>query len=322
MLASGCATTTVRGSWLSVANENTREAYERFIEKYPNAEEAQEARKRIGDPDYAFLATCRIGTHKAFEGFLGSYPSTSYGSAARAYLEFLKETRPGDLKSYKQFAVRHPNHPFAALAKVSVPVLWLKETGRKIGVIVNIGELTDNKGILGGGYGDAEKTRQRVSEALKKDLENEGVVAVLLDDLQSDRVTKEAIGAIIVTNYSESQPPPTPPPITAGPYTSPLANALHWSAVESLSNLIWNPAVQVVSISVKGVNDEVEYYSGFHSLSSSKGSVNKAEALKAIGNYSGSAGAMVALQEVRLSSPEEKTDEELLEQLKSRREGE
>lgn len=311
----GCAT--VQNRWSIVTSQNTREGYQRFIQEYPESEEAREARKRIEDLEYAFLATCRIGTQKAFEGFLTSYPPSHYASIARAYVEFLKETKADDFKSYKRFIDQHPDHPFVALAKVSMPVLWLKEKGGKVGVVVNVNGLT-NKGLLGGGYGDAEKTRQRVWRTFERELQQEGIQAVLLDGLESGKIAEEGVKEVVIADYSESQPPPTSAPIAYRPTDSAIANALYWDSAQTLANLIYHPAIETVSITVKGLKDRIEYYSGFRSLSSSVGRVDTGEALRAISNYPSPAYAMIALKEARLVEADKKgVDEEFLKQLKS-----
>lgn len=315
-LFAGCATAQSR--WPSVIYQNTRTGYEQFVRQYPGTAEANEAKRRFEDPDYAFLATCRIpgDRQRAFEGFLASHPSSDYAPVSRAYLEFLKETGNYDLDSYKRFAARHPAHPFAPLARVRLPVLWLKETGRKAGLAVKVSGLI-HRGILRGGYGDAEKIRLKTTEALKKELESEGLKVVLLDDPESDRVSKEGIGAIILADYSESKPPPTSAPIAYRPTSSAIANALYWDSGQTLANLFSVTPVETLSISVKGVNDGVEYFSNFRTLSTPTGRVNQVAALQSIGSYSSPAGAMAALQQPDLIKPEErKTDEELLKQLK------
>ena len=162
---SGCAT--MQDRWSLVVNQNTRSNYENFIKEYPDSEQAKEAKKRIEDPDYAFMTTCQIGTKEAFEGFVNSYPSSEYTPTAKSYVEYLKETKSGDLKSYKRFIAQYPNHPFIMEAKTAIPILWLKEKGDKIGVVVNINQVI-KKGIFGGGYGNVEGVSQRVWQILKK----------------------------------------------------------------------------------------------------------------------------------------------------------
>jgi len=315
ILFSGC--TTMHGRWSSATTQNTRYNYEKFIKAYPNSEFVKEARKRIDDPDYAFLTTCQIGTRKALDGYLISYPFSDYASMVSAYAEFLKETKRNDLKSYKQFIVQHPNSPFATEAKIATPLLWLKEKGEKVGFVVNIKKLIF-KGILGGGQGDLEKARQRVYKRLKTELEQEGAHSVLLDNLESGKSAEERIEAAVIADYSEIEPPKSSPPVSGGLYNSPAVDAIAWSAASSLSSIIYNPAQEIITISIKGVNNGVEYYSGFSDLSSSRGKmINRDEVLKAINESPGPANAMVALKGKDLSDPEvSKIAKELLRQIK------
>jgi len=303
------------GSWSSVTTQNTRDGYAKFIKEYPSSEFTKEAQKRIDDPDYAFLTTCRIGTQKALEGYLVSYPSSDYVSMGRAYAEFLKETTPGDLKSYKQFIAQHPNHPFITEAKIAVPLLWLKEKGQKVGVIVNIEKLIF-KGILGGGQGDVEKIRQKVYQRFKTELEQEGVHSVLLDNLGSGKATEERVEVAVIADYSEIELPKSSPPMSGGLYKSPVVDAIAWSAAGSLASIIWNPAQEVVSVSVKGVNNGVEYYSDCSGLSSSSRMINRAEVLKAIGESPDPANAMAALKGNPSDRGVSQWEEDLLKQIK------
>lgn len=311
---SGCAT--MYGSWSSVTTQNTRDGYEKFIKEYPNSEFAKEAQKRTNDPDYAFLSTCRIGTQKALEGYLVSYPSSDYSSMGRAYAEFLKETTSRDLKSYKQFIAQHPNHSFVTEAKIATPLLWLKEKGQKVGVIVNIKKQIF-KGILGGGQGDKEKTRQKVYQRFKTELEQEGVQSVLLDNLESGKATEEKVDTAVIADYSEVEYPKSSPPISGGLYKSPVVDAIAWDAAGSLSGIICKPVKEEILISIKGVNNGVEYYSGFFGLSSPSGkTINRAEVLKAIGESLGPANAMMGLKGNPSDQGVSQWEQDLLKQVK------
>lgn len=311
---SGCAT--MHGSWSSVTTQNTRDGYEKFIKEYPNSEFTKEALKRVDDPDYAFLATCRIGTQEALEGYLISYPSSDYASMGRAYVEFLKETTPRDIKSYKQFITQHPNHPFVTEAKIATPLMWLKEIGKKVGVIVNVKKQIF-KGILGGGQGDKEKVRQKVYNRFKTGLEQEGVHSVLLDNLEPGKFT-EKIDIAVIADYSEVDYPKSSSPISGGLYKSPVVDAIAWDAAGSLSGILLKPAKEEISISIKGVDNGVEYYSGFSDLSSPKGKmINRSEVLKAIGESLGPANAMMALRGNPSDQGMSQWEQDLLKQAKN-----
>lgn len=314
MLISGCAT--MQDRWSLVVNQNTRSNYENFIKEYPDSEMAKEAKKRLEDPDYAFMATCQIGTKEAFEGFVNSYPASNYVPTAKAYIEFLKETRSGDIKTYKRFIAQYPNNIFVTDAKISVPLLWLKERGNKVGVVVNIKELI-HKGIFGGGYGNAEGARQRVWQTLKKELDNEEIQVVLLDSLESSKIKDEGIKEVVIADYSESYTARTPSYSSvnypsdddykntgaAGAMAAYSVQALHDGAVQNLSSIFYNPAVEVISITVKRIKDGVEYYSGFPTLSSSVGNINISEALRAICNNPNPMLTITELRGRNLSDP-------------------
>lgn len=311
---SGCAT--MSGSWQFVANQNTREGYETFIKQYPNSELTKEAQKRIGDPDYAFLATCRIGTSKALRGYILSYPSSDYMYIAKSYVEFLEETESHDLKSYKQFIDQHPNNPFITEAEVAVPLLWLKEKDQKVGVVINVKKLIF-KGVLGGGQGNIEKIRQKLYERFKGELEQEGVQSVLLDNIESNNDTDKQFEIAIIIDYSEIEYPKSSAPISGGLYKSPVVDAIAWDAASGIAGIIWKPAQEEISISIRGINNGVEYYSAFSGFSTSNGKIiNKNEALKTIGKLLGPANEIVGLKGRPFNSDVSRQEKELLKQLK------
>lgn len=323
MLIAGCATTQDR--WNSVVFRNTRESYAGFIKTCPDSELAKEAKKRIEDPDYAFMTTCQIGTKEAFEGFVSSYPSSQYEPTAKSYIEYLRETKSGDLKSYKRFITQYPNHPFIMEAKTAIPVLWLKEKGNKIGMVVNVGELID-KGLFGGGYGKVENVRQKVWQRFKKDLEQEGIQVVFLDSLEPGKITEERIKDVVIVDYSESYTQPTPsyytPPSSGDSYKDSMraaGSALGQTVGQGLASIFYSPPVEIISIAVKRIEDGIDYYSGFPALSSSVGKINRDEALTAICNNSSPLLAITSLKGKDLTdSAEREKAEGILAKVKSK----
>lgn len=320
---SGCAT--MQDRWSLVVNQNTRNNYENFIKEYPDSEMAKEAKKRIEDPDYAFMTTCQIGTKEAFDGFVNSYPSSEYAPTAKSYIEYLRETKSGDLKSYKRFITQYPNHPFVMEAKTAMPVLWLKEKGNKIGMVVNIGELID-KGLFGGGRGKVDNVRQKVWQRFKKDLEQEGIQTVLLDSLDSGKIREEGIKEVVILDYSESYTQPTPsyytPPPSGDSYKDSMraaGSALGQTVGQGLASIFYSPPVEIISIAVKRIEDGIDYYSGFPALSSSVGKINRDEALTAICNNPSPILAITSLKGKDLTdSAEREKVERLLAKVKSK----
>lgn len=313
---SGCAT--VYSGWGTANIQNTRDGYEKFIQAYPNSEFTAEAKKRAEDPEYAFLATCTMGTPQTIAGYVSSYPSSRFVPLFNDYVEFIKETKSKDIKSYKQFIAQHPNSSFVTEAKIATPLLWLKEKGQKVGVIINVGKVIF-KGVLGGGVEKAEKTRERVYKKIKSELENENVKSALFDNLETVKTSNEKVELAVMVNYSESEYPQSSAPIAYRPYESPLANAASWSAAGAVSALIYNPAHETTIIDVKGVNDGVDYYTGFSGVSSSKGkSINRKEVLKAINEDFKLANAIASLKGKDLSNSDvRKNVDDLLKQINS-----
>lgn len=141
--------------------------------------------------------------------------------------------------------------------------------------------------------------------------------SVLLDNLESGKSTEEKIDIAIIADYSEVEYPKSSPPISGGLYKSPVVDAIAWDAAGSLSGIIWKPAKEEISISIKGVDNGVEYYSGFSDLSSSIGKmINRPEVLKAIGESLGPADAMMALKGNPSDQGVSQWEQDLLKQIK------
>lgn len=140
----GCATMT--DDWRFMQRDNSRKSYEEFVRKYPVSDLAREAKRRIDDADYAFVRTCQIGTKEAFQGFIASHPTSDYVAIAKSAVERLSLD---SYDSFKNFVLNHPENPFVADAIALVPILWLRETGAKVGVEINVGKPV-SRGILGG----------------------------------------------------------------------------------------------------------------------------------------------------------------------------
>ena len=246
-----------------------------------------EAKHRL-DPEYAFSATCKIGTVKAFEGFLASYPTNEHVSAIKAYLEFLKELPSGkrDIKSCKKFISAHPENPFVVEVKLAVPILWLKEKGDTVGVFLRVHELV-SKGILGGGQEKESRAYTRVWGQLKKQFEQEGIRVVLLDSLESKKIADEGLKDIVMVEYTQTHTDDVKSVSrSSGPgLEAYVTDSLNNAAAENLADIFYNPADELYSITIKRISDGVQYYSEFESLSAPRtydAKINRSEALSAI----------------------------------------
>ena len=290
LLCHGCATT--QSSWTCVEEKNTVVAYKEFIKQYPNSEFTKEAEKRITESDdEAFARTCRFGFVQAFKGFVESRPTSNYARLANARIEFLTATKPGNLKSCKDFIINHPDNPFVAEAKASFPILWLKERG-KVGIVINVGQLAF-KGLLLGGTGNKDSTRNRLGKEWREQLEKEGTQAVILEE-SNDRIPKE-ITTLLVVDYNEMEKSTQPS------YRSSPAQVYHDGAVDNLTNIFVANYVKKTLIAIKDAEDETQYYSGISSLSSMADRLSVIKALAGIKDNNAEACLIIALRDKDLN---------------------
>lgn len=242
LLCHGCATT--QSTWSCTEAENTVSAYKEFVKQYPNSEFAKEAEKRITESDEdAFTRTCRIGFTQAFKGFVESYPTSDHAHTANARYEFL--TMGGNLESCKDFITNHPDNPFVAEAKASFPILWLKGRG-KVGIVIKVGQLAW-KGLLSGGSGNKDSTRNRLGKELMEQLEKEGIQAVILEG------SGVSYSTLLVLDYSEAENP-----------------SRSYGSVDMLADalagiFVAKPAIKNTVITIKDAKDK-QYYSGISSI--------------------------------------------------------
>ena len=112
--------------WREVEKKNNTESYRTKVKKYPNTVLATEANRRIADSEYAFFQTARIGTKEAVMGFIKSHASSKRIPIARAYLEYLQEVNPSNIASARKFIDSSPDNPFARIAEVQFPLMYLQ----------------------------------------------------------------------------------------------------------------------------------------------------------------------------------------------------
>lgn len=290
--------TTVRTHWTQAEAENTRQAYADFLRRYPTAMWAEEAQRRMTDAGHAFLATCKIGGVQAFKGFISSHGSDELASLARAQLQFLESIKPHDIGSYKRFVSQNPEHLFVGEAKAALPLLWLKYTGAKVGVRIDVGELMW-KGVLLGGRSSPDGIRRSIAEGLTRELEQEQIPFVIVDPTQSVNIPRD-ITVVLEVSYSESSAE-TPPP-------DGLIDAL---IATPLTNALLKPAVEDLRFSVRKVNETTVYYSGCRSLRMEKCGM-ELDALKAVG----ASNAALIMYTLRYRSVADSEEQEMIERLR------
>ncbi|MCX6832521.1 MAG: hypothetical protein NT028_10415 [candidate division Zixibacteria bacterium] len=296
LLLLSCAGT--MGEWKSTTLSNTSGSYQEFARKHPKDKLAREAERRVSDPDYAFAATCQIGTLGAFDGFLLSHPHSVWAPIAEQRIEFLESTVQGDLTSFKNFISNRPNNLFVSEAIAAFPVLWLKTIGGKVGVEVTVDTLVPLKGIFGGTSSE-EKKREQIWKRVKEELESEGLEAVRLD-IWDSTVFGPDYSTLVSIRYSEAE---YEEPRSFGPRKT-LAETMHEQSVKMWGEILLKPVRKASSLSVSCPSLDSFYYlscpslllgglnaPGNHSftdpwrkLSSDGGSVNLPRVISALGN--------------------------------------
>jgi hypothetical protein len=115
-LLSGC--TTVEGRWEEAEAAGSIEAYEEFLEAYPESDFADPARSRIEDLRYeSARKECSVA---AYEGFLAMYPSGRRSSEARyeiMRLKFEQVRQANKLAGYLRFINAYPDGDFSQGAR-------------------------------------------------------------------------------------------------------------------------------------------------------------------------------------------------------------
>ena len=116
---------------------HTIEAYQSFIDTYPQADDIQLIIKLRDELVYAQVM--KTNTIEAFQLFLQKYPKSEfYGKVQKVYADrlFAEQTIPGDFRSYEKFIINNPKNPalpqaiekMVAIAKEKQNIKMLRRT--------------------------------------------------------------------------------------------------------------------------------------------------------------------------------------------------
>ncbi|HQJ09281.1 MAG TPA: hypothetical protein PLF54_09800, partial [Deltaproteobacteria bacterium] len=257
---------------------NSIAAYTAFYERFPDGKLGEEARKRASASDReAFMRTCGIGTPKAFQGFMESYPSSKYHSLASGRIDFSKIESSADLAAYMQFITKYPNNPFVGEASAYYPLLWLDRAGKKVGVVIDVGEFVSWKGVLNGMRTTKEKVRQSAFAALDREIGKYGISLTLLD--RPEDAKDKDLRIILIVKYSEK-------------------SAIAESLAKALSDLMSGPTVQIsTTMTIQDGRDGFEYYSKVGDLKAKVGRIAMMKALCGLRGNSALSPLIVALND-------------------------
>lgn len=131
-LAAACSDP--QGDFESARQADTRQAYDAFLEEYPQGEYADRARARIEqmERDAAWETAQREGTAEAFGAFLNQYPDGAHSEEAmqrrtelerEAEWERLSAQEDVPIESLSEFAATYPDSTEAAQARSMIAAL-------------------------------------------------------------------------------------------------------------------------------------------------------------------------------------------------------
>lgn len=92
-------------------------SYQDFLQKYPNAEQAEEVKSKYNALLYKSITSDR--TPESFHQFITENPQSPYREAAELLL-FKSSIKHHNKQQYERFIAQFPNSPFVALAKANV----------------------------------------------------------------------------------------------------------------------------------------------------------------------------------------------------------
>jgi hypothetical protein len=197
--------------WEEAEEANTSSAYEHFAAAYPGGKLAEEARRRIDDPAYAFLVyvknqvdpllwpgsnhpltitvtgkDAQRRTEQAMEGYRQSFPSSPYAALAKDFAEFMAANR-GVWKGFmnrahweafstlEQFVSAHPDSPLIVAAIRMSPLLMMKQAGGTVPVAIQFGNLEKGRSIT-----NPQQVKDKVWTKIHDELAAEGIPSVLV----------------------------------------------------------------------------------------------------------------------------------------------
>lgn len=201
ILTTGCAT--INRDWEKAQDKNTRVGYEEFLNRHPDAPQAIDAKRRLYDPEHAFLKTCAIASKKAFEGFASDYSNHPLAAVARQRIAFLAETvERFSWDGFWKFAVRHPDNPFVVEARASIPLLWIREMRCSVAVVIQVRA------------SDPNAIQLKLKQQIRDELLAEGINPVFISS--GNNAENSGLPIVVVVCYNET-PGIQPVPVKGDP---------------------------------------------------------------------------------------------------------
>lgn len=127
MLIQGCATLST--DWNNAQKANSVKSYQAFINKYPNSQQASDAKKEIENLGWQKVA--ELNHEDGYKWYLSEYPRGKYVAAAREGLQTImwKNVQQEDSEAaYKNYLSKYPKGKYVAAARVGLQTIMWKNS--------------------------------------------------------------------------------------------------------------------------------------------------------------------------------------------------
>jgi len=120
----GCAN--IQDDWKNTQNTETKEAYEKFLKKYPQSEYSEKARDTL--EKFTWEEANNQNTAELYKQFLTQYPNSEYAEAAKEALETLEwemVCQKNTIAAYNNFVTQYPQSDHRKEAEMGIEQLKL-----------------------------------------------------------------------------------------------------------------------------------------------------------------------------------------------------
>ena len=189
--------------WNDAVSANTTKAYEKFVRKSPHHFHAEDAKRRIENPDYGFLQTVSMmlnnPAHASFvaDGFRKSHRDSPHLGLLDQLRDYLGIK---DLRDVRKFLSKHPGSLLEAAARCRSPLLMLAHAGGEAVIRARLGQTLDRSAS---GSGVPKTVWMKTLMDIQKKYAGEGVT-IHISNLNTLEYPPGDFRFLIEVNYSEA----------------------------------------------------------------------------------------------------------------------
>ncbi len=126
VLIAGCASQ--ESMFNKAKKDNSVEAYENFLQKYPDGEFSVQAKSQLAKLEYQ--QTKKINSIEAYEKYLEKYPDSEFSVQAKsqlAKLEYQQAKKINSIEAYEKYLEKYPDNEFSNEVKTQLSKLHFEK---------------------------------------------------------------------------------------------------------------------------------------------------------------------------------------------------